>query len=204
VLLEVQHTLHEPPAAAHSMRKAVGAGLGLSFAFYLAVGIAGYLALGSATPGDILTAFPGPAWVVDLANAAVLLHMVSAYQVFSQPVFHALECVLRERTGWGAAAPPAALRLVNRCAYVCFTTAVACVMPFFSDIISLIGALVFWPAAIYIPLKMWVKVYEPPAGAVRALGVVSAACLVVSAVALLGSVQNIIVDSQHYALLGHT
>jgi hypothetical protein len=46
VLLEVQHTLHEPPRAATSMRKAVATGLGASFVFYMAVGLVKQTAYG--------------------------------------------------------------------------------------------------------------------------------------------------------------
>jgi len=148
VLLEVRHTLHEPPTALHSMRKAVTVGLSSSFVFYVAVGVAGYAALGANTPGDILTGFSGPVWAVNAANIMVLVHMVSAYQVFSQPVFHAVEAFLCEKSKVLARAPPLALRIPVRSTYVVFTTAVACIMPFFSDIIGVIGERCFgWYAA---------------------------------------------------------
>jgi amino acid permease len=81
VLLEVQDTLREPPPAARTMRKAILASLATTFVAYVGVGFAGYAALGDATPGNILTGFTSPAAVVTLANAAVLVHMVPAYQV---------------------------------------------------------------------------------------------------------------------------
>lgn len=59
------------------MRKAVTASLLTTFAFYVAVGLAGYAALGEGTPGNILTGFSHPAALVTAANAMVLVHMVS-------------------------------------------------------------------------------------------------------------------------------
>jgi amino acid permease len=81
VLMEIQSTLHEPPKARINMRRAIHTGMGGSLLFYLAVSILGYLALGDAVPGDILTGFSGPASVVAAANVMVLLHMLPAYQV---------------------------------------------------------------------------------------------------------------------------
>lgn len=81
VLMEIQDTLHEPPKAVVNMKRAVNTGMGCSLVFYLAVSITGYMALGDAVPGDILTGFKEPAGVVAAANVMVLLHMLPAYQV---------------------------------------------------------------------------------------------------------------------------
>jgi hypothetical protein len=113
------------------MRRAVLGSLLLTFVFYVGVGVTGYAALGDATPGNILTGFARPVGLVAAANAMVLVHMVPAYQVFSQPVFHMAEQALGARWG-GLRERPLAMRLVLRSAYVIATTAVACAMPFFS------------------------------------------------------------------------
>lgn len=63
------------------MKRAVNTGMGCALLFYLAVSITGYMALGDAVPGDILTGFTEPAGVVGSANVMVLLHMLPAYQV---------------------------------------------------------------------------------------------------------------------------
>lgn len=76
VLLEVQDTLHEPPSATRTMKKAVHASLAVTFAAYIGVGVTGYAALGDDTPGNILTGFSRPAALVTAANACVLVHMV--------------------------------------------------------------------------------------------------------------------------------
>jgi amino acid permease len=80
-VLALQDTLHEPPKAVVNMKRAVNTGMGCSLMFYLAVSITGYMALGDAVPGDILTGFTEPAGVVGAANVMVLLHMLPAYQV---------------------------------------------------------------------------------------------------------------------------
>ncbi|KAI8466468.1 MAG: transmembrane amino acid transporter protein-domain-containing protein [Monoraphidium minutum] len=200
VLLEVQDTLHEPPKSTLTMKRAVLASMGVTFVFYMSVGITGYAALGDATPGNILTGYASPAALVTAANAMVLVHMVPAYQVFSQPVFHMMEAALGR---WRfAAAHPLAVRLVLRSLYVVATTAVACAMPFFSDIIGLIGALVFWPSTVYFPIAMYTKVHGPPAWQRAGLQAINAVSFVVSVLAAVGSGWNIAQDAHTYALFG--
>jgi amino acid permease len=96
--MEIQSTLHEPPKARINMRRAIHTGMGGSLLFYLAVSILGYLALGDAVPGDILTGFSGPASVVTAANVMVLLHMLPAYQVRRQQACRA-SCMAEKQDG---------------------------------------------------------------------------------------------------------
>lgn len=51
--------------------------------FYLCCGGFGYAAFGNSTPGNLLTGFGfyEPYWLVDFANACVVLHLVGGYQV---------------------------------------------------------------------------------------------------------------------------
>lgn len=106
VLVEVQATIRPRPGAGvgAQMRRAIGWSLALAFAFYLGVGVAGYAAFGNGVADNVL-AIPhvGPVWVLVLANAAVVIHLCSAYQVYSQPVFAAIERALsgagRARSG---------------------------------------------------------------------------------------------------------
>eukprot|EP00878_Enallax_costatus_P023655 GHUV01025173.1.p1 GENE.GHUV01025173.1~~GHUV01025173.1.p1 ORF type:complete len:226 (-),score=42.89 GHUV01025173.1:895-1572(-) len=198
VLMEIQHTLHEPPQAVVNMRRAVNSGMGCSFVFYLAVSITGYLALGENVPGDILTGFSKPASVVTAANVMVLLHMLPAYQVFSQPVFHGLEQFLTEHVPGTQRVPPLLLRVVCRSLYVCMTTTVAIVMPFFTDIIGLVGALVFWPAAVYFPVTMYLKLYRPKPKIRLLMQVMNVVAAMTSFVAVIGAAWNIKMHMQEF------
>lgn len=192
--MEIQDTLHEPPKAVVNMKKAIHVGMGCSLVFYMCVSVLGYLALGNAVPGDILTGFSEPSFVVTAANAMVLIHMLPAYQVFSQPLFHGMEQFLTEHVPSVSRMPPLVLRIVVRSLYVALTTTVAVVMPFFTDIIGFIGALVFWPIAVHFPVRMYLKVYNAKgmvAGLLQGMQVVAA---VTSFLAAIGAVWNI---SQH-------
>lgn len=44
--------------------------------------------------------------------------------------------------------------LVWRTAFVCFTTVMAALFPFFNDIVGIIGSLGFWPMSVHFPFEM--------------------------------------------------
>lgn len=169
VLVEVQATLRQRPGgptAGAKMQRAIAGSLALALALYAGVGLAGYAAFGDAVPDNVL-AIPGigPAWVLVLANAAVVLHLLSAYQVYSQPVFAYLEAALggtgapppgkqqqqadadpagpvAGRSQGPSLAPGITLhrRLAVRSAYVVLATSLAAALPCFGQILGLIGA----------------------------------------------------------------
>lgn len=61
--------------------------------FYLCCAGFGHAAFGNSTPGNLLTGFGfyKPYWLVDLANACVVVHLVGGYQVsFLLPTFSML------------------------------------------------------------------------------------------------------------------
>jgi amino acid permease len=51
--------------------------------FYLCCGCFGYAAFGSDAPGNLLTGFGfyEPYWLIDFANACIILHLLGGYQV---------------------------------------------------------------------------------------------------------------------------
>ncbi|PRW32837.1 Amino acid permease 2 [Chlorella sorokiniana] len=96
VLLEIQDTLRQPPPAGKTMKKAVYIGVSGAFAFYMTVACTGYAALGSAVPGEVLDGFEeAPAWPIVIANIAVAAHMITAIQVFQQPLMESIESQIK-------------------------------------------------------------------------------------------------------------
>ncbi|KAE8817884.1 amino acid permease 3-like [Hordeum vulgare] len=86
VLIEIQDTIKEaPPSEAAMTKKAM--------AFYVMCGCMGYAAFGNDAPDNLLTGFSfyEPFWLVDVANATIVVHLVGAYQVFCQPIFAFIE-----------------------------------------------------------------------------------------------------------------
>lgn len=90
-----------------------------------------------------------------------------------------------------AALAPLPMRLLLRSGYVVFTTAIAIVMPFFTDIIGLVGALVFWPAAVLYPTRLYIAVHRPRRAVRGAMLAMNVAAAVTSLLAVVGSCWNI-------------
>lgn len=84
IVLEIQDTLKSPPPEVHTMKRASLFSILITTFFYLCCGCFGYAAFGNNTPGNLLTGFGfyEPYWLVDFANACVILHLVGGYQVF--------------------------------------------------------------------------------------------------------------------------
>lgn len=91
-------------------------------------------------------------------------------------------------------------RLVWRTAYVIITALVAMIFPFFNDFLGLIGAASFWPLTVYFPVEMHIAQAKLPKYSTRWLWlkVLSFACLLVSLMAAIGSVQGLVTTLAHY------
>ncbi|KAB5534952.1 hypothetical protein DKX38_018038 [Salix brachista] len=171
ILLEIQDTLKSPPPENKTMKKASMISIFITTFFYLCCGCFGYAAFGKDTPGNLLTGFGffEPYWLIDLANACIVLHLVGGYQIYSQPVFAFVE-------GWFSRKFPSCgfvnnfhsfklpliptlqinlFRLCFRTVYVASTASVAMVFPYFNQVLGVLGALNFWPLAIYFPVEMY-------------------------------------------------
>jgi amino acid permease len=206
VLIEIQDTIRAPPPSeAAVMKKATAVSIATTTAFYTLCGCMGYAAFGNAAPDNLLTGFGfyEPFWLVDVANAAIVVHLVGAYQVFCQPIYAFVES--RAAAAWPDSAlvtkelrlgpfAPTALRLAWRSAFVCLATVVAMALPFFGSIVGLIGAFSFWPLTVYFPVEMYIKQRAVARGSpkwicLKALAVV---CLVLSVAAAAGSIAGFV------------
>ncbi|KAL6651562.1 hypothetical protein ACP70R_010487 [Stipagrostis hirtigluma subsp. patula] len=87
------------------------------------------------------------------------------------------------------------LRLCFRMAYVASTTALAILFPYFNEVLGVLGAVAFWPLAIYLPVEMYCvqRGIRPWTRKWLALQAYSAVCFVVGTFALVGSVVGIVV-----------
>ena len=89
----LQDTVKSPPSEEKTMKKATLVSVGVTTMFYMLCGCMGYAAFGDMSPGNLLTGFGfyNPYWLLDIANAAIVVHLVGAYQVYCQPLFAFIE-----------------------------------------------------------------------------------------------------------------
>lgn len=210
----MQDTIKSPPSEAKTMKKASLLSVAVTTIFYTLCGCMGYAAFGDAAPGNLLTGFGfyNPFWLLDIANVAIVVHLVGAYQVFCQPLFAFIEKFALDRfpdspfitkdikipiPGFR----PFKLnlfRLVWRTVFVIFTTTISMLLPFFNDIVGLLGALGFWPLTVYFPVEMYISQKKIQKWSTRwiCLQTLSMACLVITIAAAAGSVAGVIQDSK--------
>ncbi|XP_009404322.2 amino acid permease 4 isoform X2 [Musa acuminata AAA Group] len=217
VLIEIQDTIRAPPPSeAKVMKKASLLSIVVTTLFYMLCGCMGYAAFGDSAPGNLLTGFGfyNPYWLLNIANAAIVVHLVGAYQVFCQPLFAFIE-------KWAVKTWPEStfiakeiavpltptrrynlslFRLVWRSAFVVLTTVISMLLPFFNDVVGLLGALGFWPLTVYFPVEMYIVRQRIPRWSTRwvCLQMLSLACLAVSIAAAIGSVAGVVTDLNLY------
>ncbi|XP_061945005.1 amino acid permease 8-like [Populus nigra] len=209
LLLEIQDTLKSvPPENKVMKRVSLFVVVGTAF-FYISLGCIGYAAFGNDVPGNILSGFYEPFWLVDMANIAVIIHLIGAYQVYAQPLFAINEKWIGSR--WPTSSfnkiytirYPCSRkgslhltinRLFLRTIFVVITTAVAMMFPFFNAILGLLGSVSFWPLTVYFPISMYIVQAKIKRGSyhwfgLQALGFV---CLIVTIVSGIGSVAGMV------------
>ncbi|KAL7217682.1 hypothetical protein ACSBR2_011009 [Camellia fascicularis] len=86
------------------------------------------------------------------------------------------------------------LRLCFRTFYVISTTVIAVIFPYFNQVLGVLGALNFWPLAIYFPVEMYFVQKKIGAWTTKwiVLQTFSIVCLIISILALIGSVEGLI------------
>lgn len=206
ILIEIQDTIKAPPPSEVTvMKKATMVSVATTTVFYMLCGCMGYAAFGDDAPDNLLTGFGfyEPFWLLDVANAAIVVHLVGAYQVFCQPLFAFVE--KRAAARWPDSRfmtrelrlGPFVLgvfRLTWRTAFVCLTTVVAMMLPFFGDVVGLLGAVSFWPLSVYFPVEMYKAQRRVRRWSTRwlCLQTLSAVCLLVSIAGAVGSTAGVI------------
>ncbi|KAK7840949.1 amino acid permease 2 [Quercus suber] len=209
-------TIKSPPSESKTMKKATFISVSVTTIFYMLCGCMGYAAFGDLAPGNLLTGFGfyHPYWLLDIANAAIVIHLVGAYQVFCQPIFAFVEKKAAKKwpeSGFITKEFPIPIpglgsfklnlfRLVWRTMFVMLTTIISMLLPFFNDVVGLLGALGFWPLTVYFPVEMYIKQKRIPKWSTRwmCLQMLSISCLIISIAAAAGSVAGVALALKSY------
>ncbi|KAJ4715212.1 Amino acid permease [Melia azedarach] len=213
ILIEIQDTIKSPPPSeATTMKKSNLISTAVTTTLYMLCGCMGYAAAGDLAPGNLLTgfAFYNPFWLLDIANIAVVIHLLGGYQVCCQPIFAFVEKLAPKRfpeskfitreiklqiPGFGPY-NLSLFRLVWRTVFVFSTTIISMLVPFFNDVLGIIGALIFWPLVVYFPIEMYILQKKIEKWSTKWIfsKLLSLFCLVISILAGIGSVVGAALD----------
>ncbi|KAI9182722.1 hypothetical protein LWI28_028239 [Acer negundo] len=216
ILIEIQDTVKSPPAEHKTIKKANLFSIIVTTVFYLLCGCMGYAAFGDLAPGNLLTGFGfyNPYWLLDIANVAIVVHLVGAYQVYCQPLFAFVEKWSAKK--WAKNDFVTAeyeipipfcgvyqlniFRLIWRTIFVMLTTLIAMLMPFFNDVVGILGAMGFWPLTVYFPIEMYMSQKKIVKGTTQWFGlqILSVTCFFITVAAGVGSVAGVVLDLKTY------
>ncbi|CAL0319258.1 unnamed protein product [Lupinus luteus] len=208
ISIDIQDSLKSSPAENKVMKKANVLGMSTMAIIFLLCSCSGYAAFGSLTPSNILdsSGFKKPLWLVDSANVFIIIHLIGAYQVLIQPFYHIVEILASERwpnSSFITKEHPVKIgkmiismnlfRLVWRSIFVVVATVLAMALPFFNYMLSLLGAIGFWPSTIYFPVEMHIVRNKIRKGSFKWIGLqtLSVTCFLVSVVAACGAIQGL-------------
>jgi amino acid permease len=198
VLPEIQATLARPPKTYTSMMKGIAVAYVVVILAYFSVAISGYAAYGATVRPDVLLSISHPVPLIDAANLMVVLHVAAGYQIFGMPLFEIVEEAVREKYRPHQPPRPVVLRLILRSAFVCGTTLVACLVPFFGELMGLIAAVGLMPITFILPPLLWVSSRKPQ-GAERVVCIsIAVVTSILALLSLIGSMRNIIVNWQNF------
>ncbi|KAK1363236.1 Amino acid permease 3 [Heracleum sosnowskyi] len=232
ILFEIQDTVKSPlseartihgtvnfrPSESETMKKAILLSVSVTTLFYMLMGCFGHAAFGDLAAKNLLTGFGfyNPFWLLDIANIAIVVHLVGAYQVTCQPLFafvekHAARIFPRSNfinkeynfnaLHAGSKAYKLNLfRLVWRTIFVVITTVIPMLMPFFDNVSGILGALGFWPLTVYFPVEMYVVQQKIRKWSSKwiSLQILSVACLILSIAAAAGSFAGLVTNLKAY------
>lgn len=215
ILIEIQDTVKSPPSESKTMKKASLISVTVTTIFYMLCGSFGYAAFGDLSPGNLLTGFGfyNPYWLLDIANIAIVVHLVGAYQVYCQPLFAFVEKFTVEKFPDnkiitkeieipipGFKLKLNFFRLVWRTIFVITTTVISMLVPFFNDVVGILGAFGFWPLTVYFPVEMYIVQKKVPKWSTKwiCLQILSVTCLVISIAAAVGSFAGVVLDLKSY------
>ncbi|KAK9902210.1 hypothetical protein WJX75_007822 [Coccomyxa subellipsoidea] len=170
---------------------------------YLCVSITGYWAFGNGVKGIVLGSLTDPGWAVILAWSFAALQLIGTTQIYCQPIYE-----FGDKTFGNILAPTWTLkntvvRLIFRTIFICICCLIGAMLPFFTDFMSLIGAIGFTPMDFVLPQFLWIKAYKPKGPAMWFSVLVAVIYIIVGVMACIGAVRSIVLNAVNYSLFAN-
>ncbi|KAF0923526.1 hypothetical protein E2562_006409 [Oryza meyeriana var. granulata] len=210
ILPEIQATL-APPAAGKMMKALVLCYSVIAFAFYLP-SITGYWAFGSHVQSNVLKSIMpdsgqalAPTWLLGLAVVFVLLQLLAIGLVYSQVAYEIMEKNSADATRGKFSRRNVVPRLLLRTLYLAFCAFMAAMLPFFGDIVGVVGAVGFIPLDFVLPVVMYNIALAPPRRSPLYLAN-TAIMVVFSGVGVIGafaSIRKLVLDAGQFKLFSN-
>ncbi|GMN40020.1 hypothetical protein TIFTF001_009246 [Ficus carica] len=203
------------------MKRASAIGVSVMMIFFMLCGCFGYAAFGDLAPENLLAGFGfhQTSWVIDLANFFIVVHLLGAYQYLKVetqlPKSRGVSAAgVRAIETWASRRWPDSgfimseysisiyskrlttmnlFRLTWRTLFVVMVTLVALALPFFTDMIALMGAIGYWPIVVYFPVEMHIAQNKIPKRTARWAGLqlLSFLIFLISLAAASGAIQGL-------------
>lgn len=207
ILPEIQATL-APPAAGKMVKALVMCYTVAFFTFYLPA-ITGYWAFGSKVQSNALQSLMpdegpplAPTWLLGLAVVLVLLQLLAIGLVYSQVAYEIMEKGAADAARGRFSCRNLAPRVALRTGYVAACALVAAALPFFGDVVGVVGAVGFIPLDFVLPVVMYNVVFAPPRRSPVYLvnAVVMVVFVGVGVVGAFASVRKLVLDAGQFKL----
>ncbi|XP_040376154.1 probable GABA transporter 2 [Oryza brachyantha] len=210
ILPEIQATL-APPAAGKMMKALVLCYSVIAFAFYLP-SITGYWAFGSHVQSNVLKSLMpdsgralAPTWLLGLTVLFVLLQLLAIGLVYSQVAYEIMEKSSVDATRGKFSRRNVLPRLLLRTLYLALCAFMAAMLPFFGDIVGVVGAVGFIPLDFVLPVLMYNIALAPPRRS--ALYIANTAIMVVfsgvGAIGAFASIRKLVLDAGRFKLFSN-
>ncbi|KAL6609459.1 hypothetical protein ACP70R_039428 [Stipagrostis hirtigluma subsp. patula] len=211
ILPEIQATL--APPAAGKMVKALALCYAVAFFTFYFPAITGYWAFGNEVQSNVLQSLMpdsgpslAPTWLLGLVVVLVLLQLLAIALVYSQVAYEIMEKSSADAARGRFSGRNLAPRVALRTAYVAVCAFVAAMLPFFGDIVGVVGAVGFVPLDFVLPVVMYNMALAPPRRS--PVYVVNVAIMVVfTGVGVIGavaSVRKLVLDAGKFKLFSDT
>ncbi|MCD7446154.1 Lysine histidine transporter 2 [Datura stramonium] len=167
VVLEIQATMPSTPE--NPCKKPMWKGVIVAYFIvaicYFPVAFVGYATFGNSVEDNILISLSKPAWLIIMANAFVVIHVIGSYQIFAMGVFDMVESYLVKARKF---TPSKMLRLIVRTTYVAITLFLGMTFPFFGGLLGFFGGFAFAPTTYFICIIIGILLMIlAPIGALR-------------------------------------